>query len=252
MTSANVVPSQIHGVREYIDGRWVEVVASVRACHFGKGVRPREAGHKMTQPKRTQGRELSGTNGYRIMDNGNVYDPSGHKLLRTGKHLHLVNPGKDYGGPVPPAFGNTFGRYLTDGYDTRDPHDHDRSKRAPTTTCYDRRLAELVAYEFLGPPPTRSAIVAHIDGDRSNCAANNLAYVLDAEAERYFAEQELMALMRPGRRSSGVIYTDKKPLKKREGADLNRNPTYLPDRYNHVQPPPTRVPHWDAEYPQAS
>ncbi|WP_418002169.1 hypothetical protein ACNO8X_18395 [Mycobacterium sp. PDNC021] len=146
-------------------------------------------------------------------------------------------------------------------------------------TCYERLVSELVAYEFIGPPPAgwEATTVAHRDGDRSNCHANNLMYMVSADAENFLEQRESVALMRgavhidrenrlrkvsltrdmfdyPQHGQTSSAYrrgTVPRAKKKREGADLTRNPPWLQGRHRMVQTT-TRFNGYNAEYSQAA
>ncbi|MCV7302531.1 hypothetical protein H7J93_23165 [Mycobacterium barrassiae] len=133
-----------------------------------------------------------------------------------------------------------FGQYLDDP-------DDGRNRKAKRITVYDRVAAELVAYQFLGAPPAswEFVTVAHLDGDRDNRHRDNLVYVVNEQAIEHQEHAEIKALMRgPVTGARLQVYASdpygtklRNPYgdvcddgKRREGADLARNPAYLPDK----------------------
>jgi hypothetical protein len=137
-----------------------------------------------------------------------------------------------------------FGQYLNDPDGDREDIGLPWAKRL---TDYDRVAAELVAYEFLGPPPEswEFVTVAHLDGDRNNPHPDNLRYVVDESALVARERRDIKALMRGpvnlarqvrardpyGSRSRNVFAIADADSERREGDDLNNNPEHLaPDR----------------------
>lgn len=191
--------------------------------------------------KRYKRRTVTGAHGLEVNGAGMFYDKWGHPVEPhgNGKYKCLINPGEDYSGPVWPAHGNMFGQYLADVNAGRD-------RKAERITEYDRVAAELVAYEFLGSPPAswEYVTVVHRDGDRNNRHPDNLFYAVNELAILAAEQTTTRALMRgpvTGARLGRVVASDpygtttRNPYgttdgKRREGADLTRNPQYLPDK----------------------
>lgn len=141
-----------------------------------------------TARKRYKRRAVTGSRKLELNEAGQFYDIDGRRRVEphgNGKCKYLINPGKDYDGPVWPAYGNMSGQYLADP-------DAPRSPRAKLVTDYDRVAAELVAYEFLGPPPEtwEYVTVAHLDGDRNNLNPGNLNHP-GFDAHRFMGVQPL-------------------------------------------------------------
>lgn len=195
--------------------------------------------------KRYKRRLVTGGHGLELNEAATFY--RGTNLVpKTGKHNHLINPGA-YSGPVWPA----YGAYLLNPNGDRD------GKRRIRV---ERFVCDLVAYEFLGPPPGGWAdtLVVHLDGDRSNAAPDNLSYVVDeakAEAKRLKVIEEMMAVAPRGPRYEprvrdpyGVKTRNPYGVKtlnqyvrmvqgdRREGADLRHNPAWLDTRPRMLEP----------------
>jgi hypothetical protein len=100
----------------------------------------------------------------------------------TGKRAPTIDLGGDYVGPIPPAYGHT--EWIKD-----------KSGVYREVVHRERFVDEIVAWEFLGPPPKdiRGMHVLHKDGDRSNPAAANLLWVEDDE---YFETMKFYSLRR--------------------------------------------------------
>ncbi len=191
------------------------------------------AGNVTTLPtnKRYKRRAVTGGHGLEVNENGE-FNRGNNKVPKKGKRNHLIHPGA-YSGPVWPA----YGAYLLDPNGDRDGKRH---------VSHERFVADLVAYEFFGPPPAGWAdtVVVHLDGDRSNAAPDNLLYVVDeakVKAKRRKQIESMMAVEPRGpeckprvRDPYGVKtrnpYAAKGEGPRREGADLTLNPPYLPDK----------------------
>ena len=192
--------------------------------------------------KRNKRLFVTGGHGLEVNEAGKFFR-AGHAVHPhgNGKYNYLIYPGRNYSGPVWPAYGNMFGQYLADP-------DDGRTRKANRKTVYDRVAAELVAYEFLGPPPEswEFVTVAHLDGDRNNCHRNNLVYVVNEQAVEQSRRTGIRALMRGPATGARLQVRARDPFgtksrnpyaadlydnsKRREGADLTRNPPYLPDK----------------------
>lgn len=195
------------------------------------------AGNVTTLPtkKRYKRRAVTGGHGLEVNENGEFYRGT-NRVPKKGKYNHLIHPGA-YSGPVWPA----YGAYLVDP-------DGDCDGQRKTT--HERFVADLVTYEFFGPPPAGWAdtLVIHLDGDCSNAAPDNLLYIVDEaklEAKRLKHFAHLMAEDPRGpeykpraRDPYGVktrnLYATKG--QRREGADLTLNPPYLPDKPRTLEP----------------
>lgn len=118
---------------------------------------------------------VEGGHGLEVTEMGKFWDRHGHPVRPSGAFSHLINPGRNYVGPVLPAYGDEQGRYLSNP-------DSDRVWGA-RTVCYTRLAAELVANQFLKAPPEGwdVTVVFHLDGNRSNPALDNLRYLVDEE-----------------------------------------------------------------------
>jgi len=204
--------------------------------------------------KRYKRREVTGGHGLMVNENGE-FNRGTNRIRKTGKYNHLIHPGA-YSGPVPPV----YGAYLINANGDKD------GRRRVT---HERFVADLVAYEFLGPPPAgwANTTVIHLDGDLSNAAPDNLKYVIDeegAELKRLRLIEKIMQGERIGplrkvcaRDPYGT--TTRNPYASyraainaqvdavrrelpgvwrecREGADMMRNPPYLPDKPRTLEP----------------
>lgn len=215
----------------------------------------RSLGHENPPPaptkKRSKRRDVTGAHGLQVNENGLFYR-SRHPVPLQGKHGHLIDPGKDYGGPVPPAYGGLWsGAYLADPDADRD------AEQARLIIERRRRAADLVAYEFLGPPPGgwASARVAHLDGDKGNHHPDNLRWVDIAAAEQHSAAVNLMLSDITASRqfnkkgSRGPLYV---PYYRK---NTHRQPWMgerldVPMRIAVAEVPPTRVQKWNPQHKQ--
>ncbi|MEZ0359883.1 hypothetical protein [Mycobacterium sp. SA01] len=142
------------------------------------------------QTKKRKRWDVTGGHGLQFNDHGVFYRGT-NRVPPRGMYGHLIHPGKNYAGPVLPAYGSLTGRYLADPDDDRD------DPAAERITCYERRAAELIAFEVLGPPPAAwsATAVLHLDGDPANCAPGNLRYAVDAERANILHDRDIRSLM---------------------------------------------------------
>jgi hypothetical protein len=207
----------------------------------GKG----HAGNQATppnQPKKTRVKrwDVTGAPGLQFNDAG-VFYRSRHLISLSGKHGHLIDPGKNYGGPVPPAYGGLWtGAYL------RDPDDDREDDDAALIVERCRRAADLVAYECLGPPPGGWAEcwAIPLDGNSGQCVPGNLRW---SNPQRHNKIKHLMvsdtvASQMFNRQSRGGLY---RPHRKGEYPEIFAHEQLeAPLRHRMVQLPPNRAKDW--------
>lgn len=188
--------------------------------------------------RRTERREVAGAKGHEVSEDGRLYRYR-HLIMATGA-VPVVDLPLDYAGPLMPVHG--------DG--TR-----------------KRFLDEVVASAFHGPYPAphKFVHVIHLDGDWSNCAANNLRWVIDDE----WLEIRNLAMssdwMHPEVKPAGMMLGVAKgidtcfPHAPYHGAKFPRYsgmdegrvahlPKHLPARNRMSEPPPKRVAEWNGLY----
>ncbi|GAB3227854.1 HNH endonuclease [Mycolicibacterium hippocampi] len=141
-----------------------------------------------TLTKTKERKDVRGAKGWQV---NTIADLFKHRRRKTPTgSMPVIDLGDNYAGPIPPAYGQ-HGEVFVD---------------------------EIVAVEFLGLPqaallafhprpgyvPLRGVCVRHIDGDMQNCAADNLAWIVDAE---YVAAADAKLLrptnLKPRLRGSG-------------------------------------------------
>ncbi|WP_157561035.1 HNH endonuclease [Mycobacterium sp. E802] len=112
---------------------------------------------------------MTGAENLQFNDAGKFFR-SRHLVTLTGKYGHLIDLGKNYGGPVPTAYGGP----VTGGY-LADPDDAENEQLEYNRL---RRASEVIAYEVFGSPPDGwvGAWVKHLDSDPTNLAPHNLEW----------------------------------------------------------------------------
>lgn len=211
---------------------------------------PEQETRPRDQPKKRGKRwDVTGANGLQFNQNGVFYRGT-NRVRPKGKHNHLIDPGKNYGGPVPPAHGGLWtGAYL------RNPDDDREDGEAALIVERCRRAADLVAYECLGPPPGGwvGSWAKHLDGDPSNPAPDNLCWAttVTTNTKRHNGIKNLMlsevvSAQQFNRPSRGGTY---RPYRKGEYPDVFAHEQLdAPLRHRMAQTPPNTVPDWDANY----
>jgi len=127
------------------------------------------------QPNKRQRWDVTGAGNLQFNALGAFYRGT-NKVRLTGKYGHLVDLGKNYGGPVPTAYGGP----VTGGY-LADPHDAESEQLEYNRL---RRASEVIAYEVFGSPPDGwvGAWVKHLDGNPANLAPHNLEWMTTVSA----------------------------------------------------------------------
>jgi hypothetical protein len=107
-----------------------------------------------TATTRSPRKDVQGTQGWEVNRKGEFFRYR-QRRETTGDRAPTIDLGPYYDGRIPPAYGDARERFVD----------------------------EIVAWEFLGPPPKhiKGMHVLHKDGDGSNCAADNLLWVIDDE-----------------------------------------------------------------------
>lgn len=198
-------------------------------------------------PKRSKRRDVTGAPGLQFNQAG-IFYRNRHEVTLEGVHEHLIDPGKHYDGPVPPAYGGLWtGAYL------RNPDDDREDVDAALVVDRRRRAADLIAYERFGPPPGgwSNSWAVHLDGNPRNAAPDNLcwsnAVALDVDWRRrdtkHLMVSDVVACQMFNRDSRGGQYRAHKSKESHPDV-FAREQLDVPLRHRMVHYPPNKAREW--------